>query len=165
MAKLGLETSVVNKSIMGKTAKRFKERGIRLLTFEELSEPSKIPGDIIKKLQKIGPNDAHPLNLYRINWYNDPDTRSFREVPCYFEVPKAITGAEAKIVIIPGAFFPMVQCHKVLAAYGCLAPRLVTGQFDPTTHKAIWPSTGNYCRGGVAVSRIIDCHGVAILPE
>ena len=165
MAKLGLETTVVNKTILGKTAKRFKERRVQLPTFEELSDPSKIPVDVVKKLQKIDASEAHPLNLYRINWYNDPNGKGFCEVPYYFELPKAITGIDTKIVIMPGAFFPMVQCHKVLAAYGCLAPRLVTGQFDPTTHKAIWPSTGNYCRGGVAVSRIMDCHGVAILPE
>ena len=59
----------------------------------------------------------------------------------------------------------MIRAHKVLAAYGCLAPRVVTGQFDPTRHRAIWPSTGNYCRGGVAISRILGCRGVAVLPE
>ena len=42
---------------------------------------------------------------------------------------------------------------------------LVEGNFDPTCHKALWPSTGNYCRGGIAVSRILDCEGAAILPE
>ena len=41
----------------------------------------------------------------------------------------------------------------------------VTGQFDPTAHRAIWPSTGNYARGGVAISRIMGCRGVAVLPE
>jgi len=41
----------------------------------------------------------------------------------------------------------------------------VTGQFDPATQRAIWPSTGNYCRGGVAISRIMQSHGVAVLPE
>ena len=44
-------------------------------------------------------------------------------------------------------------------------PRLISGQFDPTHHRAVWPSTGNYCRGGVAISRILDCRSVAILPE
>jgi cysteine synthase A len=44
-------------------------------------------------------------------------------------------------------------------------PRVVTGQFDPTRHRAVWPSTGNYCRGGVAISRILGCRGVAVLPE
>jgi cysteine synthase len=59
----------------------------------------------------------------------------------------------------------MIDAHKVLAAYGCLVPRVVTGQFDPTRHRAVWPSTGNYCRGGVAISRILGCRGVAVLPE
>lgn len=165
MAKLGMECAVVNQDTLNQTIKRFKERNIQLPTYEELSDPSKIPTEIIKALQNVDPNEAHPLNLYRINWYNEPEGRGFRDVPYYFEVPKAITGIDAKIIIMPGAFFPMVQVHKVLAAYGCLAPRLITGQFDPTKHKAIWPSTGNYCRGGVAVSRIMDCRGIAILPE
>jgi len=165
MAKLGLEDKVVNEEVMNKTIGRFKERNIKLPTFEELSDPSIIPEEIKKALKNIDPNEPHPLNLYRINWYNQPDSREFGDTPYYFELPKEITGVDAKIVVMSGAFFPMVQCHKVLAAYGCLAPRLITGQFDPTEHKAIWPSTGNYCRGGVAVSRIMDCHGVAILPE
>jgi cysteine synthase len=58
----------------------------------------------------------------------------------------------------------MITAHKVLAAYSCLAPRVVTGQFDPTRHRAIWPSTGNYARGGIAISRIMASRGVAILP-
>jgi len=72
---------------------------------------------------------------------------------------------EARIVVALGDRFPMIHAHKVLAAYGCLAPRIVTGQFDPTAHRAVWPSTGNYCRGGVAISRIMGCRGVAVLPE
>ena len=35
-----------------------------------------------------------------------------------------------------GNRFPMIGAHKVLAAYGCLVPRVVTGQFDPTAHRA-----------------------------
>jgi cysteine synthase len=59
----------------------------------------------------------------------------------------------------------MIAAHKVLAAYACLVTRLVTGRFDPVRNKAIWPSTGNYCRGGIAISRILECRGVAVLPE
>jgi cysteine synthase len=59
----------------------------------------------------------------------------------------------------------MIGAHKVLAAYACLAPRIVTGQFDPTSQRAVWPSTGNYARGGVAISRIMGCRGIAVLPE
>jgi cysteine synthase A len=67
-------------------------------------------------------------------------------------------------VVVLGALFPMIGAHKVLAAYACLAPRLVSGRFDPTRQRAVWPSTGNYCRGGVAISRILGCRGVAVLP-
>ena len=86
-------------------------------------------------------------------------------VPDHVVLPSSLTGVRAPIVVALGDRFPMIHAHKVLAAYGCLAPRVVTGQFDPTVHKAIWPSTGNYCRGGVAISRIMGCHGVAVLPE
>ncbi|RPI78816.1 MAG: pyridoxal-phosphate dependent enzyme, partial [Desulfobacteraceae bacterium] len=63
-----------------------------------------------------------------------------------------------------GKWFP-TGAHKVGAAFGCLAPRLVTGQFDPTTQKAVWPSTGNYCRGGAYDSALLGCESIAILPE
>ena len=67
--------------------------------------------------------------------------------------------------VVHPAIMPMIRAHKVLTAYGCLVPRLVTGGFDPTRHRAIWPSTGNYCRGGVAISRIMGCRSAAVLPE
>ena len=165
MAKLGLEEKVVNEQTLEQTINRFRERGIKLPTFEELSNPAIISDEIKKKLSTVDPSKPDSLNLYRINWYNDPDSNDFKKVPHYIEIPKELSGVDAKIIVLIGANFPMVECHKVLAAYGCLAPRVITGQFDPTKHKAIWPSTGNYCRGGVAVSRIMDCHGVAILPE
>ena len=49
-----------------------------------------------------------------------------------------------------------------------LLPRILNGTFDYSqNHKAVWPSTGNYCRGGVAISRILGlgCKSIAILPE
>ncbi|HRX87751.1 MAG TPA: pyridoxal-phosphate dependent enzyme, partial [Phycisphaerae bacterium] len=51
------------------------------------------------------------------------------------------------------------------AAFGCLVPRLVSGEFDPTAQKAVWPSTGNYCRGGAFDCALLACTAVAILPE
>jgi cysteine synthase len=80
-------------------------------------------------------------------------------------LPSALTGVVAPIVVVLGDRFPMIGAHKVLAAYACLVPRVVGGTFDPTMHRAVWPSTGNYCRGGVAISRIMGCRGVAVLPE
>jgi cysteine synthase len=41
----------------------------------------------------------------------------------------------------------------------------VTGQFDPQKTKAVWPSTGNYCRGGAYISALLACQAIAILPE
>ena len=86
-------------------------------------------------------------------------------MPEHVVLPSELTGVEAKIVVVLGDRFPLIDAHKVLAAYGCLVPRLVTGRFDPTRDRAVWPSTGNYCRGGVAISRLLGCRGVAVLPE
>jgi cysteine synthase len=71
---------------------------------------------------------------------------------------------KARIVLVLGKYFP-TGAHKVGAAYGCLVPRIITGEFDPTYHKAVWPSTGNYCRGGAFDSKIMGTDSVAILPE
>jgi cysteine synthase len=143
----------------------FKERGIILPTFAQLSNPHTIPKEIQKALEGVGPDDKHPLNLFRIHWYNGMDRKTLVDVPMYLELPKSLTGVDATILITIGANFPMITAHKVLAAYGCLAPRLATGQFNPGKHRAIWPSTGNYCRGGVAISRIMGCRSSAVLPE
>ncbi len=82
----------------------------------------------------------------------------------YIELPSSLTGTEARIIALVGKWFP-TGAHKVGAAFGCLVPRLVTGQFDPTTQKAVWPSTGNYCRGGAYDSSLLACESIAILPE
>jgi cysteine synthase len=144
---------------------RFRDAGIALPTFEQLAEPSTIPARIREALSAVDPDAPHPLNLFRVHWYNAADRRSTVDVPEHVVLPAALTGVEAPIVVALGDRFPMIGAHKVLAAYACLVPRVVSGAFDPTTHRAVWPSTGNYCRGGVAISRIMGCRGVAVLPE
>src|SRR5215216_7951913 len=114
--------------------------------------------------RSAAPDDPRPENLWRVHWHNDERRLDVVEVPGHVVLPQALTGVEAPIVVLLGSRFPMIGAHKVLAAYACLVPRLVTGQFDPAVHKAVWPSTGNYCRGGVAISRILGCRGVAVLP-
>ena len=138
---------------------------MRLPTFEELAEPEKAPRAVRDGLAGVDPDAPHPANLYRVNWLNDKVRTGRCPVPAFVELPEALTGVKARIVLALGALFPMIRAHKVLAAYGCLAPRLVSGRFDPTRQRAVWPSTGNYCRGGVAISRILGCRGVAVLPE
>ncbi len=165
MASLGLERDVVDASARARTAAHYREEGIVLPTFAQLADPGLIPEDVTRRLEAVGPDEAHPLNLFRVHWYNAADRRGRVEVPGYISLPQALTGVDAPILVALGNRFPMIGAHKVLAAYGCLVPRVVTGQFDPDAHRAVWPSTGNYCRGGVAISRVTGCRGVAVLPE
>ena len=165
MPTLGLENHIIDRNVYDRTVRRFREAGIVLPTFSELAHPTRIPSAIREALAGVKQNEAHPLNLFRVHWYNESDDTGQVAVPEYVVLPKELTGVDARIVVALGDRFPMIRAHKVLAAYGCLAPRVVTGQFDPTTHRAVWPSTGNYCRGGVAISRIMGCRGVAVLPE
>ncbi|MFB6355933.1 MAG: pyridoxal-phosphate dependent enzyme [bacterium] len=143
--------------------KRCRENDIVIPTFEQLRNPEQIPEDIKEKLKDIDMQEVHPLNLFRINWHNDPETGGFGDVN-RFEIPRELTGLDTRIVGIVGKHFP-IGAHKVGAAFGCLVPRLVNGQFDPDNQKAIWPSTGNYCRGGAFDSTLLACTPVAIMPE
>jgi cysteine synthase len=165
MAALGLEDHVVDRGVLERAVRRFRAAGIVLPAFGELAEPAKISQRVRRVLQGVGPDAAHPLNLFRVHWHNGRDRVSQVRVPVHVELPGELTGVDARIVVAVGDVFPMIRAHKVLAAYGCLAPRVITGQFDPGAHRAVWPSTGNYCRGGVAISRLMGCRGVAVLPE
>ncbi|MDG2028396.1 MAG: pyridoxal-phosphate dependent enzyme [Acidimicrobiales bacterium] len=144
---------------------RFRENNIVLPTFAQLRDPSTIPPEIVSALGGIDKNAGDPRNLFRVHWFNDLDGGGPVAVPDHVELPPEMTGVDARIVLAFGNRFPMIGAHKVLAAYACLAARLVTGRFDPTAHRAIWPSTGNYARGGIAISKIMGCRGVAVLPE
>jgi cysteine synthase len=158
-------TKVTNEKVLQNAVNRFKERGIILPTFEQQRNPDLIPDKIKDQLKNIGLWEINPLNLFRITWKNEPKDKGglFGKVN-YIELPKELTGIDAKIVLLLGKWFP-TGAHKVGAAYGCLAPRITTGEFDPTYHKAVWPSTGNYCRGGAFDSKLMGTESVAILPE
>lgn len=154
----------VNEAQRKKNIARCKEKGILLPTFAQMRDPSLIPESVKKELSGIGLWDVHPRNLFRVNWHNQPVERGggYGGVN-YLEIPRSITGTKARIVGLVGKWFP-TGAHKVGAAYACLAPELVTGRFDPANKKAVWPSTGNYCRGGAYISRLLTCPSIAILP-
>ena len=126
-----------------RVVERFAGAGIALPTFEQLADPGKIPQRIRSELESVDPDAAHPLNLFRVHWYNGADRGSTVDVPEHVVLPTELTGVDASIVVALGNRFPMIGAHKVLAAYACLAPRVVAGGFDPTSHRAVWPSTGN----------------------
>jgi len=157
----GLADRIVDEGVLANSVERFRQQGITLPTFAQLADPSTIPADAADAADPQG-RDAR--NLWRLHWYNDLAGGRV-DLPDHVVLPPSLTGVESPIVVVFGDRFPMITAHKVLAAYACLAPRIVTGQFDPTCHRAIWPSTGNYARGGIAISRLMASRGVAILPE
>jgi cysteine synthase A len=162
MAKIDL---TVHPERLKRTLKRAQERNIIVPTYAQMKNPALIPAKVKEELKGIGLWDVHPRNLFRINWHNQPVSRGggFGGVN-FFEFPSSLTGTEARLIGLEGKWFP-TGAHKVGAAFSCLVPRLVTGQFDPTTQKAVWPSTGNYCRGGAYDSALLACASIAILPE
>ncbi len=156
----------INKEQLERTVKRARERNIIIPTFEQMKDPDRLVPDKIKEeLKEIGLWDVHPRNLFRITWKNEPVPKGglFDGIN-YMELPSSLTGTKARIIALVGKWFP-TGAHKVGATFGCLVPRLVTGQFDPTRQKAVWPSTGNYCRGGAYVAALLACESIAILPE
>ena len=165
MTSLGLERDIVDRDTYDRAASWFRQARILLPTFAQLAAPGRIPAGIRQRLEGVDPDDADPWNLFRVHWYNDRDRAGQAAVPVHVVLPGELTGVEARIVVALGDLFPMIRAHKVLAAYACLVPRVVTGRFDPAEQRAVWPSTGNYCRGGVAISALLGCRGVAVLPE
>ena len=137
---------------------------VALPTFAQLAAPARLDAQRRERLAGVDPDAADALNLFRVHWYNDAARGGLAGVPAHVVLPEALTGVAATIVVALGDRFPIIHAHKVLPAYACLVSRLVAGRFDPSRQRALWPSTGNYCRGGVAISRIVGCRGVAILP-
>jgi cysteine synthase len=155
----------VNQEQRRRAVRRARERGILIPTIEEQVHPDRISAKVTDRLRRIGLWDVDPLNLFRVTWKNAPTASGGLFGPVNFlELPPALTGVDAHILALAGKWFP-TGSHKVGATFGCLVPRLVTGQFDPTSHKAVWPSTGNFCRGGAYNATLLGCESIAILPE
>ncbi len=155
----------VNQAALPATAEHTRRRGVRIPTLAQMRDPSLIPADVRDQLRGVGLWDLHPLNLFRITWRNQPVERGGGFGPVNaVEWPPELTGVPARIISLVGKWFP-TGAHKVGAAFGCLVPRLVTGNFNPALQKAVWPSTGNYCRGGAYDSHLLGCESIAILPE
>ena len=159
---MDLQPEIVDRKRRRSAVERLRAANVRLPTWAELADPAGMEAP--SGLASVGPDDASAENLWRVHWHNDERRVGLVDVPGHVVLPESLTGVKAPIIVVLGRRFPMIGAHKVLAAYACLVPRLVTGQFDPAIHKAVWPSTGNYCRGGVAISRILGCRGVAVLP-
>lgn len=162
---LGLETEIIDPQTYSRNLEHLRGAGVALPRLSDLADPVARLSDKVAGLGAVDPDAADAGNLFRVHWHNAAEGRGLAVVPEHILLGPEITGVEAKIAVVLGNRFPMIHAHKVLAAYGCLVPRLLSGSFDATRQRAVWPSTGNYCRGGIAISRILGCHGVAVLPE
>lgn len=143
-----------------------KKHNIIFPTLKMLENPQLIPDKIKEELKNVGMDELNPLNLFRISWYNEPKEKGgqYSDIPNYIEIPPEISGIKSRIIMLLGSHFP-TGSHKVGAAYGPLVTRITSGRFDPEKHKSLWPSTGNYCRGGIFNAALMYSHAVAILPE
>ena len=142
-----------------------RENGIVIPTFAQMKDPALIPQSILDKLAVTGLWDIDPVNLFRVNWHNEPkESGGLFGAPNYIEFPPELTGVPCRIIAMVGKWFP-TGCHKVGASFGCLVPELVTGHFNSAAQKAVWPSTGNYCRGGAFNSKLLGVHAIGILPQ
>ena len=154
----------INKAGLEHNIQKAKENNVIIPTIAQMQNPNLIPEKIKAKLSHTGLWDVDPVNLFRISWHNEAKESGglFQAIPNYVEIPSKLSGVPCRIIAMSGKWFP-TGCHKVGASFGCLAPRLVTGQFDATYHHAVWPSTGNYCRGGAFNSKLLACESVALV--
>jgi cysteine synthase len=154
-----------DKKALENAIQRCREKKVILPTYKQMRHPELIPEKIRKELKNIGLWDLNPLNMFRLTWKNEPVEfgGGFGGVN-YLELPSNLTGVKARIIMLLGKFFP-TGAHKVGATFGPLVEKLISGRFDPTWQKALWPSTGNYCRGGAYDSYLLGCESIAVLPE
>ena len=155
----------IDREVLDRNIRKAKEKGIVLPTIAQLKDPELVPGNIRARLKKTAMQAFSPLNLFRITWKNEPvESGGLYGKPNVIELPRELTGVKARILCLVGKWFP-TGCHKVGAAYGCMVPKIVTGQFDATRQKSVWPSTGNFCRGGAFNAKILSCDSIAVMPE
>ena len=72
----GLEREVVSRETLDRAIGRFRDAGIRLPRLSELAEPSTLPETVTDALAEVDPDAPHPMNLYRVHWYNADDRRA-----------------------------------------------------------------------------------------
>ncbi len=155
----------IDEKQLERTIQRAREKNIVIPLFREQKNPETIPSEIKKALKDIELWAIDSFNLFRITWKNEPvEFGGGFDGVNFLEISPELSGVDARIIMLVGKWFP-TGAHKVGATFGCLVPRLVTGQFDPTTQKAVWPSTGNFCRGGAYDATLLGCESIAILPE
>src|SRR3970040_2309739 len=102
MARLGLETDIIDRGVHARAEQRVRDAGIALQPFAELADPARIPAATRASLAAIDPDAPHPLNLFRVHWYNDASRKGLAGVPAFVELPEELSGVKARIWLLLG---------------------------------------------------------------
>ena len=94
-----LERELVDPGALEWTDERFREAGIALPTIAQLADPEFVPAGIREALAGVGPDDAHPLNLFRVHSHNGANRVDLVDVPGHVVLPRELTGVDARIVL------------------------------------------------------------------
>ena len=115
-----IDLTTRNEEALARAVQRARERNIIIPTFRQMRNPDLIPDSVKQKLKDVGLWDLNPLNLFRINWHNEPTAHGggFGGTN-YIELPSELTGVAARIVLVTGKWFP-TGAHKVGAAFQLL---------------------------------------------
>ena len=100
MATLGLEDHVVDPGVYDRTVRHLRQAQVLLPTFAELARPKTVPAAVRRALGAVGPDEAHPLNLWRVHWYNDAGRREQSAVPEHVVLAPHSPGSP------PGSWWP-----------------------------------------------------------
>ena len=128
-------------------------------TYEEMRCPEKLNPEVRERaLRAAKDNELDPLNLFNITWKDEAG--KVRKIV----LPRALTGVDANIVVMLGAYFPSGS-HKVGPAYATLIEGCVDGEIIPGEHTILGPSTGNFGIGVAYICRLMGYKAVVIMPD
>ena len=104
----------INKENLERNIEKARENKIVIPTYEQMKHPETIPDKIKDKLLNVGLWDVDPLNLFRITWKNEQKASGgLFGKPNFIELPKELTGVNARIICLIGKRYRFKPFYKV----------------------------------------------------
>ncbi len=128
-------------------------------TYAEMRNPACLSPPFRRHAASL--RERHPLhrdNLFNIHWHDGNEGISA------VLIPKAITGLEARLVVLVGRSFPSGSM-KVGPAYAMLMERELRQGIRPGQATIVAPSTGNFGIGAAWVSRVKGYAARVVMPS
>src|SRR5512147_553147 len=72
---------VVDEDALARTVDRLRGAGVGLPTLAQLANPALVPAGVREALVDVGPDEAAPLNLFRVHWHNGANRVDTVDVP------------------------------------------------------------------------------------